>query len=190
MHLQSSSEFLEFLKSAGKGFNHPGHVSHSEGIRRGLSLWLSGHVARSECIRREVLGLGTRDTWHTRNASGGIFSRREAFGTRGELGRHPEGGSWGGFLGHVVSSGGSRGKFSRLELSGRVAYPERSRGGLPAGVTRSGRFIRLGTGGPLDRRSTTGMDLLVRTSRSSGRRWPSNLGSTAGTCFGFFFTER
>src|SRR5438128_1041627 len=69
-------------------------------------------------FRRVALGLGTRDTWHTRNASGGIFSRREASGTRGELGRHPEGGSRLGFSGHVASSGGSRGKFSRLESLG------------------------------------------------------------------------
>ena len=98
-------------------------------LRRGGS-WFghSGHVAHSECIQRDFPGLGTRDTWHTLNASGGIFSRREASGTRGELGRHPEGGSQLGFPGHVASSGGSRGKFSRLELLGRVAYPERSRG--------------------------------------------------------------
>src|SRR6266540_830502 len=70
------ANFWSYLNRLEKGFNHPGHVSHSEGIRRGLSVWLSGHVAHSEGIRRDFLGLGTRDTWHTRNASGGIFSAR------------------------------------------------------------------------------------------------------------------
>src|SRR6266540_1020684 len=109
-------------------FGHSGHVAHSEGIPKGGS-WFghSGHVAYSECIRRDfpglgtrdtwhtrnasggvALGLGTRDTWHTRNASGGIFPVW-ALGTRGTLGMHPEGFSLGARLsGHVESSGDIR----------------------------------------------------------------------------------
>ena len=138
--------FWSCLNRLEKGFNHPGRMSHSEGIRRDLSVWLSGHVARSEgvskggswfghsghvayseCIRRDFPGLGTRDTWHTQNASGGFF-QREAFGTWGALE---------GCLGNVLPVGSLwtrgvpgmlPGRLSRLELSGRVAYPERSRG--------------------------------------------------------------
>ena len=61
-------------------------------------------------------------------------------GARGVLGRHPEGGSRFGLPGHVALSEGFRRRFSRLELSGRVTYPERSRGDSP-GWGHPGRRI-------------------------------------------------
>src|SRR6266508_4337206 len=108
MHLQSSSKFLEFLKSAGKRVltsrntcrtgRVPGgvvsrcglsrHVAHSENIRRVSRLGHSGHVALSEGIRRVALGVGFRDTWHTRNVSGGWLSVW-ASGTCSTLGMLP-----------------------------------------------------------------------------------------------------
>src|SRR6266540_617601 len=127
MHLQSSSNFWNCLNQLEKGFNLPGHVSHSASTRGGLSVWALGargalgrypedlsawacgtrgtlgrypggvsrlghwgHVAHSEGIREGSLGLGTRDTWLARATSGGwLFVW--ASGTRGELGRLPEG---------------------------------------------------------------------------------------------------
>src|SRR6266498_3157931 len=107
MHLQSSSEFLEFLKSAGKSFNLPGHMSHPESARKGglgVGFWdtwrtrtLSGGFSRLGCrdvwhfshgIRRVVsasaLGVGFRHTWHApkENLKGSLSV---AFGTRGTL---------------------------------------------------------------------------------------------------------
>src|SRR5438105_7714779 len=106
MHLQSSSEFLEFLKLAGKGFNHPGHVSYPESTREGGL----GVGFRDTWCTRTVSGgfsrLGSRDAWRSRTTSGG-FSRLElsgrvahshsirrvlsarALGTRGTLARNP-----------------------------------------------------------------------------------------------------
>ena len=42
-------------------------------IRRGLSVWLSGHVAYPECSRGDSPGWSSRDTWRTRNALGGTL---------------------------------------------------------------------------------------------------------------------
>src|SRR6266542_671985 len=78
------ANFWSCLNRLEKGFNHSGHVSHSEGIWRGLSVWLSGHVAHSEGVPKGSLGVG--------------------FGTRGMLRRNPEGGSWFGHSGHVAHS--------------------------------------------------------------------------------------
>ena len=102
-------------------------------FRRGLSVWASGHVAHSEGVPK-----GWLLVW--------------ALGTRGTLGMHPEVFSLGTRLpGHVESSGDIRrvalglgfwdtwrarevpGGSSRLELSGHVAYPERSRGNYRLG---------------------------------------------------------
>src|SRR6266540_3992198 len=122
MHLQRSSEFLELFKSAGKRFNQPGHVSHSEGIRRDLSVWFSGHVARSEGVPKGSLGVGfgtrgmlrrssegvsrcgLRDTWHApKELRRGLSVW--SLGTRGTLGMHPERFSLGARLpGHVAIS--------------------------------------------------------------------------------------
>src|SRR6266508_1081756 len=64
---------------------------------------LSGHVVHSHGIRRVALGVGFRDTWHARKTSGGWHSVW-ASGTRGMLGRHPEGGTRCGLPGHVARS--------------------------------------------------------------------------------------
>src|SRR5437868_591372 len=52
------ANFWSCLNRLEKGFNHPGHVSHSEGIRRDLSVWASGHVACSEGVPKGSLGVG------------------------------------------------------------------------------------------------------------------------------------
>src|SRR5438105_10176488 len=73
MHLQSSSEFLEFLKLAGKGFNHPGHASHPESTREGgLGVGFQD-TWRTRTLSGGFSWLGSRDAWHSRTASGGIY---------------------------------------------------------------------------------------------------------------------
>src|SRR5438105_13073652 len=74
-------------------------------------------MAHSEGIRGVARGVGFRDTWHSRKVSGGWLSVW-AFGTRGTLGRYPEGGSRCGLLGHVALSEGIR----RVALD--VGFPD------------------------------------------------------------------
>ena len=58
------ANFWSCLNRLEKGFNHPGHVSHSEGIRRDLSVWASGHVACSEGKSEGTLAVGWEiDDW-------------------------------------------------------------------------------------------------------------------------------
>src|SRR6266540_2086292 len=108
MHLQSSSEFLELLKSAGKGVLTSRDTCRTRRVPGGGSpggaLGTRGELGR---YPEGSLGLGTRDTWRARTVSGG-FSRREAFGTRGTLGRYPEGSLGARILGHVALSEGIR----------------------------------------------------------------------------------
>ena len=83
-------------------------MSHSEGIRRGLSVWLSGHVAYSEGFRRGSLGVGFRNTWHAPKDSEGV----SRCGLSGHLARSEgfrRGGSWFGHSGHVAHSEDIRG---------------------------------------------------------------------------------
>src|SRR6266540_4188076 len=158
MHLQSSSEFMEFLKLAGKGFNHSGHVLHTASTG-GVSVWalgtrgalarypkggtrcgLPGHVAYSENVRRVALGVGFRDTWHAPKETGGGLSvwlsghvaRSEgnpkgslgvAFGTHGTLRRKTEGVSRCGFRDTWHAPKEIRRGFS-VWLSGHVAPSE------------------------------------------------------------------
>src|SRR5438105_2464629 len=115
---KDQADFWNYLNRLEKGFNIPGHVSHSASTRGGLSVWalgahgalgrypegslgvgLSGYVVNSEGFRRVLSALGFRDTWRTRKASGG-WLWVWAFGTRGELGRLPKGGSRFGLSGH------------------------------------------------------------------------------------------
>src|SRR6266542_1735352 len=78
------ANFWSYLNRLEKGFNHPGHVSHSEGILRSLSVWVWGHVARSEGVAKASLGVG--------------------FGTGCTLGMHPERFSRLGLSGHAAHS--------------------------------------------------------------------------------------
>ena len=71
MHLQSSSKFLELLKSAGK------RVLTSRDMCRtwrvpggGLPVGVSGHVAHSDGVSEGLSARWARDTWRTRNAPG------------------------------------------------------------------------------------------------------------------------
>src|SRR6266540_1186641 len=66
-----------------------GHVVHSEDFRRVLSAWALGTRGELGGHPEGTLNLGTRDTWHTRNVSGGWLSVW-ASGTRGTLGRYLE----------------------------------------------------------------------------------------------------
>src|SRR6266508_4621853 len=77
------ANFWSYLNRLEKVFNHPGHVSHSEGVPKGslgvgfgtrgtlrrsskggLSVWASGHVAHSEGVPKGSFGVGfgTRGT--------------------------------------------------------------------------------------------------------------------------------
>src|SRR5438105_7269970 len=61
------ANFWNYLNRLEKGFYPPGkRVALGEYPGGGLS----GHVAHSEGILEGSLGLGTRDTWHTRKVSG------------------------------------------------------------------------------------------------------------------------
>src|SRR6266508_1086091 len=89
MHLQSSSKFLEFLKSAGKRVLTSRDTCRTRRVPGGVSRrGLLGHVASSDGIRRVALGVGFRDTWHTRKVSGGWLSVW-ASGTCSTLGMLP-----------------------------------------------------------------------------------------------------
>src|SRR5436190_9868801 len=65
------ANFWSCLNRLEKGFNLPGQVSHSEGIRRGLSVWAFGTRGMLRRNPKGSLGVG--------------------LGTRGMLGRNPEG---------------------------------------------------------------------------------------------------
>src|SRR6266508_1601715 len=184
MHLQSSSKFLEFLKSAGKRFKPPGtrvvlrrnpegsfgvgfrdtwhnpkesggvfrcglpgHVAHSEGIRRGLSVWAFGTRGTLRRYPKGSLGVGFRNTWHTPKVSEGVSRcglsghvahsegiRRGlsvwAFGTYGTVRRNPEGSLGVGFQDTWHTPKESRG-VSRCGLSGHVAHSE----GIQRGIS-------------------------------------------------------
>src|SRR6266542_4847005 len=67
------ANFWSCLNRLEKGFNHPGHVSHSEGIRRGLSVWAFGTRGTLRRNPEGAFGVGFRDTWHTPKESGGVF---------------------------------------------------------------------------------------------------------------------
>src|SRR6266540_4016082 len=75
------ANFWNYLNRLEKGFNHPGHVSHSEGIRGDLSVWLSGHVVCSEGVPKGSLGVGFGTRGMLRRSSEGSFG--VGFGTRG-----------------------------------------------------------------------------------------------------------
>src|SRR6266540_3238647 len=62
--------------------------------------------------------MSSRETWRCRAVSRVVLR----LGTRGILGRHPEGFSRFGHSRHVALSEGSRGRFPRFGLSGRVAH--------------------------------------------------------------------
>ena len=68
------ANFWSCLNRLEKGFNHPGHVSHSEGIRRDLSVWLLGHVARSEGVPKGSLGVGLGHVARSEGGSEGGLS--------------------------------------------------------------------------------------------------------------------
>ena len=82
--------------------------------------------------------MGFRDTWHTRKASRG-FSQREALGTRGTLGRHPEGSLGARLSGHVAYSEGFRG--DSPGWSSRDAWRTRNAPRVSTGWGHSGRRI-------------------------------------------------
>src|SRR6266540_3706407 len=82
MHLQSSSKFLELLKSAGKRVFTPGthvapgeypgvvshcglsgYVAHSDGVSEGLSARALGTRGELRRCLGGSLGASTRDTW-------------------------------------------------------------------------------------------------------------------------------
>ncbi len=105
-------------------FGYSGHVAYSHGTRRTLSAWHSvwafpGHVAHSNYFRMWSHGLGTRDTWFSRNAPGNTlsvdYSGRVA-------------------LSEAKSEGVSKG--SRFRHSGHVACSE----GLRRGVSKGFRL--------------------------------------------------
>src|SRR5438128_4683870 len=56
------ANFWSCLNRLEKGFNHPGHVSHSEGIRRGLSVWDFGTRGTLRRNSEGVSRCGPRDT--------------------------------------------------------------------------------------------------------------------------------
>src|SRR5438128_2195622 len=102
------ANFWSCLNRLEKDFNLLGHVSHSEGIRRGLSVWAFGTRGTLRRNPEGSFGVGFRDTWHTPKGSEGVSRcglsghvahsegiRRGlsvwAFGTRGTLRRNPEG---------------------------------------------------------------------------------------------------
>src|SRR6266508_4459555 len=85
-----------------------GHVAHSEGIRRGLSVWAFGTCGTLRRNPKGSLGVGFRDIWHSPKESRGVsrcglsghVAHSEgiqrglsvwAFRTRGTLRRNPEG---------------------------------------------------------------------------------------------------
>ena len=142
---------------------------------------LSGHVVHSHGIRRVALGVGFRDTWHTRKTSGGWHSVW-ASGTRGTLRRKIRRGLSVWLSGHVARSEGKSEGVSRCGFWDTWHAPKEIRRGLSVWLSGHEAYPECSRGDwPLDGRPTTGMDLLVRTDRSIGRRWPSDLGSTAGT---------
>src|SRR6266540_1808247 len=132
MILQSSRHFLVFYKIGGEG-NTPG----TRGVLAECPGWSPGNAFTGNVVLPGGIpgGLMARDTWHsrtstrdtwlTRNAPGGFFwrghsghvaysqcSRRVlsawAFGTRGVLGRLPDGVSRLRHSGHVACSEGFR----------------------------------------------------------------------------------
>src|SRR6266540_921629 len=103
MHSQSSSEFLELLKSAGKRFQPPGTrvtLRRNPGRSLGVAFGTRGVLRRSS---EGVSRCGLRDTWHApkefrRGLSAGL---RDAWHSPKEFRR---GGSWFGHSGHVAHS--------------------------------------------------------------------------------------
>src|SRR6266508_4301372 len=49
-----------------------GHVAHSEGLRRGFSVWAFGTRGTLRRNPKGALGVGFRDTWHTPKESKGV----------------------------------------------------------------------------------------------------------------------
>src|SRR5438128_395639 len=130
------ANFWNFLNQLEKGLNLPGHVSHSEGIRRGLSVWAFGTRGTLRRNPEGSFGVGFRDTWHTPKESGG-WLLVWALGTRGELGRHPEGGSRFGATGTRGELGRYPGKVLPVGALGTRGVP----GTLPGGTTGWGHSI-------------------------------------------------
>src|SRR5436190_683791 len=65
------ANFWNCLNRLEKGFNLPGHVSHSASTRGGLSVWALGARGALGWCPEGSLGASTRDTWRTRKMSGG-----------------------------------------------------------------------------------------------------------------------